>query len=109
MPLSTDRRVTTARRRRDRRDIHAGELATIRALWTRQQEDAAEGGLDEAGMRYVASHFAMEITLRRHLAVVDAIAPYIRGRVLEWGCRHAFDSCVYRMRFGPSVELYGCD
>jgi SAM-dependent methyltransferase len=53
----------------------------------------------------------MEITLRRRLAVVDWLAQRIRStdRVLEWGCRHALDSCLYRLRFGPEIELYGCD
>jgi SAM-dependent methyltransferase len=36
-------------------------------------------------------------------------APYVRGKVLEWGCQHGLDSCVFRMRFGRSVQLFSCD
>lgn len=94
----------------ERRPTLADELKTLRTLWSRQQEHAASLGLgDDPGMRYLASHFALDITLRRHLAVLDDLAPYIRGRVLEWGCRHGLDSCVYRMRLGDAVELQGCD
>ena len=60
-------------------------------------------------MAYLASHFRMGLTLERHLRVVDLLFPYIRGRVLEWGCRHGLDSCIYRMRRGKEVELHGCD
>jgi SAM-dependent methyltransferase len=85
------------------------ELGVLKQLWARQVEHAAATGAGGPGMDYLASHFAMDITLERHLRVVDAMIPYIRGRVLEWGCRHALDSCVYRMRLGDRVELFGCD
>jgi SAM-dependent methyltransferase len=53
----------------------------------------------------------MELTLRRRLAVIDWLAAWIEppARVLEWGCQHALDSCVYRFRFGDGLELHGCD
>ncbi|HEV3162861.1 MAG TPA: methyltransferase domain-containing protein [Isosphaeraceae bacterium] len=94
---------------RERRALsHRAEIAIVRELWN-QQSAANTEQTDPAGMAYLASHFSMELTLKRHLKVIDAISPYIRGRVLEWGCRHALDSCVYRMRFGSAVELHGCD
>jgi SAM-dependent methyltransferase len=64
-----------------------------------------------ACLDYLDAHSAMEITLRRRLAVVNWLAQRIQctDRVLEWGCRHALDSCLYRLRFGPEIELYGCD
>lgn len=38
-------------------------------------------------------------------------APYLppQGRVLDWGCNHAPDSCLLRARFGRQLELHGCD
>ncbi|SRR5579883_3240744 len=38
-------------------------------------------------------------------------APYLpaRGRVLDWGCNHAPDSCLLRARFGRQLELHGSD
>ena len=60
-------------------------------------------------MAYLASHFRMNLTLQRHLRVIDLLVPYIKGKVLEWGCRHGLDSCVYRLRSGDAIELHGCD
>jgi SAM-dependent methyltransferase len=31
------------------------------------------------------------------------------GRVLDWGCRHAPDSCLLRTTFGERLRLFGCD
>ena len=31
------------------------------------------------------------------------------GKVLDWGCNHAPDSCMVRAVFGSHLELYGCD
>lgn len=83
----------------------------MRGLWEEQRTHAAgrPGEESAAGMAYLAAHFGMTLTLERHLRVVDALMPYVRGRVLEWGCRHALDSCLYRMRLGAAVELHGCD
>ena len=85
------------------------EVSTLKRLWERQVEYAAEREMSDGGMAYLAEHFAIPMTLERHLRAIDMMLPEIRGRVLEWGCRHALDSCVYRLRLGDSVELTGCD
>ena len=85
------------------------ERATLRRLAGEGLEHARALGADAAALHYLESHVATEIVLDRQLRVLDQILPYVRGRVLEWGCRHALDSCVYRMRFGDTVELLGCD
>jgi SAM-dependent methyltransferase len=85
------------------------EVATLRRLWSEQRDYVAARSDLDVEMGYLAAHFAMNITLRRHLMVIDAIIPHVRGRVLEWGCRHGLDSCVYRLRLGDRVELHGCD
>jgi SAM-dependent methyltransferase len=87
----------------------ADEFRLLQRLWDFQLEYAAARGGDDPGMAYLAAHFRMGLTLERHLRVVDLLFPYIRGRVLEWGCRHGLDSCLYRHRLGEAVELYGCD
>ncbi len=88
---------------------HRAEAALIRELWSRQR--AIDGGIPEAERRYLDAHFSSPLTLRRRLAMIDWLAAGIRpgDRVLEWGCRHGVDSCVYRRRFGPSLDLHGCD
>ncbi|AMV36988.1 class I SAM-dependent methyltransferase [Planctomyces sp. SH-PL62] len=90
---------------------HAAEAALIRELWSAQKAHVAANGLDTEEQGYLDAHFSMPLTLRRRLAVIDWLARGIRpgDRILEWGCRHAVDSCIYRRRFGTSLELHGCD
>lgn len=85
------------------------ELFYLRALWRLQQAYVVHQGDEGANMEYLASIHAMDLTLRRRLRIIDALQPYIHGRVLEWGCHNGLDSCVYRLRFGESLELHGCD
>lgn len=87
---------------------HDAEIAALRDLWRRQ---LALGEPDRPGasLAYVAEHFATDLALRRRLRVLDRVTPLLRGRVLEWGCQCAIDSCVYRMRLGDAVELHGAD
>lgn len=89
----------------------ATEIATLRRLFAAQVDHVARNPelAAEARMDYLGAHFAMDLTLARHLRAVEQMMPHIRGRVLEWGCRHGLDSCVYRMRLGDAVELHGCD
>src|SRR5947209_4656792 len=102
MSTSIERAAPISRRRHD-------EIATLRRLLAEQVEYIATRPDLDASMDYLQAHFAMDITLRRHLMAIDLIVPYIHGRVLEWGCRHALDSCVYRMRLRQRVDLHGCD
>ena len=91
------------------RGDHDREIASLRALWARQQAEDTVSGVHGTSLDYVAAHFAMDLTLRRRLAVLDQIGRHLRGRVLEWGCQHGLDACVYRMRFGDALELHGAD
>jgi hypothetical protein len=93
------------------RGDQAAEMALIRELWAAQKEYVASEGVAGAHLDYLDAHFSMSLTLRRRLAMIDWLASRIRptDRVLEWGCQHAVDSCLYRLRFGPEIELHGCD
>jgi SAM-dependent methyltransferase len=88
---------------------HDSEIRVLRGLWQEQRTLMAARGHAGANADYLDAHFAMDLSLRRHLAVVDWMMPWIRGRVLEWGCQHALDSCLYRLRYGDAVDLHGCD
>ena len=105
--------VSTARVRTSpklRRSARSGELAELRRLWGEQQAWASSHEMaDPAGQAYLAAHLSLDVTLERHLRVLDGLTPHVRGRVLEWGCRHGLDACVYRMRLGSAIELHGCD
>lgn len=116
---SKERELRLARSRQARRNPlqtagkpkidHAAETRIVRKLWEEQHALIAENGGQGANMEYLNSHFAMDLTLWRHLVVLDWITPWIRGKVLEWGCQHALDSCIYRIRFGETIDLFGCD
>jgi SAM-dependent methyltransferase len=75
-------------------------LTSLMAEYLREHPDDA----------YLQFHASGEVTLNqvrmirwylRHLPV--------RGRVLDWGCRHAPDSIVLRQVRGDAYELHGCD
>ncbi len=85
------------------------EIQTLRSIWRRQADYTRRHGAFGAPIEYLEAHFAMDITLERHLRVLDMFDSYVRGTVLEWGCHHALDSCVFRLHHGQTLELYGCD
>jgi len=59
---------------------------------------------------YIKSVVANEATLDRHVRVFEIYAPYLAPgmRVLDWGCRHAPDSCMIRT-LDLDLDLHGCD
>ena len=88
---------------------HDAEIEAIRALWERQKREDSVSGVHGANLDYAAAHIEHDVPLRRRLRVLDQIAPYLHGRVFEWGCQHGIDSCIYRLRFGNKLELHGAD
>jgi SAM-dependent methyltransferase len=59
---------------------------------------------------YLADH-AAERVIRTQVRVFRFYAPYLpaTGDVLDWGCRHAPDSCLLHATFGDAHRLHGCD
>ncbi|WP_027795698.1 class I SAM-dependent methyltransferase [Paraburkholderia acidipaludis] len=59
---------------------------------------------------YIKSAIGNDATLDRHIRSLELYAPYISGqmRLLDWGCRHAPDSCMLRTLY-PQLEIHGCD
>jgi ubiquinone/menaquinone biosynthesis C-methylase UbiE len=59
---------------------------------------------------YVRSCVVNNATIDRHVRSFELYAPYVRSemRILDWGCRHAPDSCMLRATY-PDVKLDGCD
>jgi SAM-dependent methyltransferase len=88
---------------------HDAEIRTLRTLWERQKREDSVSGVYGANLDYAAAHIEHDIPLRRRLRVLDQITPMLQGRVFEWGCQHAIDSCVYRLRLGDALELHGAD
>jgi SAM-dependent methyltransferase len=62
------------------------------------------------GDDYLASH-AFPTVVRARGDVFAWYEPHLprSGRILDWGCRHAPDSCLIRERLGDAVELHACD
>ena len=92
---------------------HDAEIRTLRALWERQKREDTVSGVHGADLSYATAHIEQDVALRRRLRVLDQIAAILppSGRIFEWGCQHAIDSCVYRLRLGdaPGLELHGAD
>jgi len=60
-------------------------------------------------MGYLHHKFSLDIIIEREMRIVDMIAPYVRGRMLDWGCHHGHAAWLLRRRYGSSVQIYGCD
>jgi len=87
----------------------SSEIEMLKQIYQKQVAYAEAHGGNLGGMAYLQTKFEIDITIERQIRVVDMFAEKIRGRVLEWGCQHGFDSCLLRIRFGDAVELFGCD
>jgi 2-polyprenyl-3-methyl-5-hydroxy-6-metoxy-1,4-benzoquinol methylase len=96
------------------------EFEVLKQLYARQVEyvannpdvvASANGALASGFdfMDYLHHKFSLEIIIEREIRIVDMVAPYVRGRVLDWGCHHGHAACLLHRRLGSSVELYGCD
>jgi SAM-dependent methyltransferase len=84
-------------------DRSAGALVRFLEDLYRQQESlAADAYLGDHGDRR---------QILNHVHTFRWYAPHLpaRGRILDWGCRHAPDSCLLRAVFGDAFELHGCD
>lgn len=88
---------------------HDYEVQELTRLWQLQQRFLEQDRAGPKTLHYLRKHLDFEPQIRRHLRAVDRMMPFVSGRVLEWGCRHAPDSAVLRMRLGSSVELHGVD
>lgn len=87
---------------------HTDEIRTLHRLLAEWRNYSAAHPELPARTGYVEMQF-FDTLMRRRMEVLEHISPHIRGRVLEWGCHHALDSCIHRMRHGDALELYGCD
>jgi SAM-dependent methyltransferase len=84
-------------------DRSAGSLVRLLdSLYRRQELLAPDPYLGDHGDRRQILNHAH--TFRWYAPLLPA-----RGKVLDWGCRHAPDSCLMRAVFGDAFELHGCD
>ena len=78
-------------------------------MWAEQQRHLETHPHGAGELHYLRKHLDFGPAIQRHLRAVDRMMPFVRGRVLEWGCRHGPDSAVLRMRIGDALELHGAD
>jgi SAM-dependent methyltransferase len=62
----------------------------------------------EHGDPYILQHARVAV-MRRQIYSCSMYLPYVSGKTLDWGCKHAPDSCVLKHFKGSELELYGCD
>ena len=66
-----------------------------------------QAALGDSG--YLKAHSATRGSIRRQVEAAALYLPHVKGRVLDWGCMHAVDSCLVRMHLGDDIEIHGCD
>lgn len=73
------------------------------ALYSREINEVGNDG-------YLVSHSRFN-SMRRQIDVFEKYIDYIKpnSKILDWGCRHAPDSCLIREVLGKSIKLHGCD
>lgn len=86
---------------------HATFIEKLRTLYVQQLSQADQANSEVA--EYLTAHSGMASALARQVETVEQYLPHVRGRVLDWGCMHAPDSCLLKMMGSESLELHGCD
>lgn len=64
----------------------------------------------DPGHYYLVEH-SQPRCIANQVRTFEWYRPYLpeRGSVLDWGCKHAPDSCILRATFGDRLDLHGCD
>lgn len=58
---------------------------------------------------YLRAHSATRGAVERQVRGVERYLPFVRGRVLDWGCMHAPDAAILRLLGRTDLDLMGCD
>lgn len=59
--------------------------------------------------KYIECHFRHRAAILNRINGFYKYKPFIGSTILDWGCRHASDSCLIRMSDGDKVKIWGCD
>jgi SAM-dependent methyltransferase len=76
---------------------------TLSDLYSQYEQHAA-GEADP----YILQH-ANSAMIQRQIHSSLMYLPYVSGKTLDWGCKHAPDSCLLQHFKGGALDLYGCD
>jgi SAM-dependent methyltransferase len=93
-----------ARPRHRKHDPHPSAIPLLAGLYQRQLALTPDEDC------YLSSHSRPGVILNQ-VRTFNAYLPYLppRGKVLDWGCNHAPDSCLLRAVCGSRFDLHGCD
>jgi SAM-dependent methyltransferase len=78
-------------------------------LYALYQQELAHIPGEEELAAYLRAHSGTASAMGRQVRSVERYLPYVRGRVLDWGCMHAPDAAILRLLGKNDVELHGCD
>jgi len=78
----------------------------LRALY--EQELAQHQECDEVA-DYLRAHSGTRNAMDRQIKSVHRYLPFVRGRVLDWGCMHAPDAAILRLLGRDDLDISGCD
>ena len=86
------------------------QVSAVRSQYQELTQTFLTTSRDNPFYGYVKSVVANVATLDRHVRAFEIYVPYLKPmmRVLDWGCRHAPDSCMMR-KLHPTLDLHGCD
>lgn len=92
------------------RNLSTTEIDSVRAAYKKICQTFLAGSPNHPYYDYVKSSIGNVATLDRHIRAFELYAPYLTPDmcVLDWGCRHAPDSCMMRTLY-PTLQLHGCD
>lgn len=66
--------------------------------------------IDRRDSEFLRMHLTNRTIIVRHVDICLTYMPYVKsGNILDWGCKHAFDSCLVKYHFDKEVTLFGCD
>jgi 2-polyprenyl-3-methyl-5-hydroxy-6-metoxy-1,4-benzoquinol methylase len=94
----------------DTTPLTPGMIADVKAAYKAVGARFLQSSSDNPFYDYVKSVVINDAALDRHIRIFEIYAPYLKPhmRILDWGCRHAPDSCMMRTLY-PDLELFGCD
>lgn len=73
-------------------------------------EDLHSRQLVKGDSVFIKMHLTNRTIITRHIDACLTYMPYVKtGKILDWGCKHAFDACLIKYHFDKEVELFGCD
>jgi ubiquinone/menaquinone biosynthesis C-methylase UbiE len=82
----------------------------INSIYVNFIEDLHSKQLQKSDSVFIKMHLNNKTILKRHVDAFFTYLPYVKtGKILDWGCKHGFYSCLLKYHYGEDVILHGCD